>query len=67
LNSRIYQTLLYLQDSTANGLHKLKRQPFEIFNQVYTAICEELLAEKHPEEMAVQVWGATNFFRMKQT
>lgn len=49
LNSRIYQTLLYLQDSTANGRHKLKRQPLEIFNQAYT-ICEELQAEKHPEE-----------------
>ena len=55
LNSRIYQTLLYLQDSTANGRHKLKRQPLEIFNQAYT-ICEELQAEKHPEEKAVQIW-----------
>lgn len=55
LNSRIYQTLLYLQDSTANGRHKLKRQPLEIFNQAY-AICEELQAEKHPEETAVPIW-----------
>ena len=55
LNSRIYQILLYLQDSTANGRHKLKRQPLEIFNQAY-AICEELQAEKHPEETAVPIW-----------
>jgi hypothetical protein len=55
LNSRIYQILLYLQDNTANGRHKLKRQPLEIFNQAY-AICEELQVENHPEEKAVQIW-----------
>jgi hypothetical protein len=55
LNSRIYQILLYLQDSTANGRHKLKRQPLEIFNQAY-AICEELQREKHPEEKTMQIW-----------
>jgi len=55
LNSRIYQVLLYLQDSTANGRHKLKRQPLEIFNQAY-AICEELQKVKHPEETAVPIW-----------
>jgi fumarate hydratase class II len=55
LNSRIYQTLLYLQDSTANVRHKLKRQPLEIFNQAY-AICDELQQEKHPEEKVVQIW-----------
>jgi len=56
LNSRIYQILLYLQDNTANGRHKLKRQPLEIFNQAY-AICEELQSEKHPEELAIPIWN----------
>ena len=56
LNSRIYQILLYLQDNTANGRHKLKRQPLEIFNQAY-AICEELQGIKHPEELAIPVWN----------
>ena len=55
LNSRIYQVLLYLQDSTANGRHKLKRQPLEIFNQTY-AICKELQQDKHPEETAIPIW-----------
>jgi len=55
LNSRIYQILLYLQDSTANGRHKLKRQPLEIFNQAYV-ICEELKKVKHPEETVVPIW-----------
>jgi hypothetical protein len=55
LNSRIYQILLYLQDSKENGRYKLKRQPLEIFNQAY-AICEELQKEKHPEEITVLIW-----------
>jgi hypothetical protein len=55
LNARIYQILLYLQDSKENGRYKLKRQPLEIFNQAY-AICEELQKVKHPEETAVPIW-----------
>jgi hypothetical protein len=56
LNSRIYQILLYLEDSEENGREKLKTEPLEIFNQVY-AICHELKAEKRPEEKVESVWG----------
>jgi hypothetical protein len=66
LNSRIYQILLNLQDNTANGRHKLKRQPLEIFNQAY-AICEELQVEKHPEEKAIQIWGKLQRFSEKKS
>jgi hypothetical protein len=55
LNSRIYQILLYLQDSKENGRYKLKRQPLEILNQAY-AICEELQSKKHPEELVQPFW-----------
>jgi hypothetical protein len=57
LNSRIYQILLYLQDSKGNGRYKLKRQPLEILNQAY-AICEELQGEKHPEELVQPLWDS---------
>ena len=41
LNARIYEVLLNFQDSETHCRNKLKKSPFEIFNQVYD-ICDEL-------------------------
>ena len=64
LNSRIYDILLYLQDSCKNGRIPLKRKPLEIFNQAY-CLCEILAAEKYPENCIHALWDKTSeqFFK----
>lgn len=59
LNSRIYDILLYLQDSCKNGRIPLKRKPLEIFNQAY-CLCEILAAEKYPENCIHALWNKTS-------
>ncbi len=55
LNARIYEVLLNFQDSETHCRNKLKKSPFEIFNQVYD-ICDELQKESHPEEKVPQIY-----------
>ena len=58
LNSRIYDILLYLQDSCKNGRIPLKRKPVEILNQAYY-LCDILQSEKYPENSIHSLWNKT--------
>lgn len=59
LNSRIYDILLYLQDSCKNGRIPLKRKPVEILNQAYY-LCDILQSEKYPENSIHSLWNKTS-------
>ena len=56
LNGRLYQILLYLQDNSDDGRVCVRLQPKVIFNRAYE-ICEFIKDEKHPEELAKQLWN----------
>lgn len=58
MNSKIYQTLLYLQDNSDNGRAFIRVQPLTIFNHVYS-ICDLVMAEKHPELFVDRLWHRT--------
>jgi hypothetical protein len=55
LNSRIYEVLLCLNDRKTCEKNRLKKEPLKIFNQAYI-ICWELQKEKHPEQIALEIW-----------
>ena len=58
LNSKLYQTLLFLQDNDDNGRKLIKVNPLVVFNRVYE-ICDFVKTEPHPEEVASRLWQHT--------
>lgn len=55
MNSKIYQTLLFLQDNNDNGRAYIRVQPLAIFNHAYK-ICDLVMAEPHPELLLDRLW-----------
>lgn len=55
MNSKIYQTLLFLQDNNDNGRAYIRVQPLAIFNHAYK-VCDLVMAEPHPELLLDRLW-----------